>query len=115
MRIENADSVLSIEENSYVTPFRTKADKLFFIVSPGSSPAEAYRDCACFEGMTGLDSLAQPRLYENFANEVIYCAEMDSIDSDWDDPQCPDEEGSGQPNLVAAILASRETRLIRVS
>jgi len=66
MNIQSLASIHRIKKNSYVTPFRTKAGDIFFIVSPGDYPADAYRDAACFEGMTGLDALTQPRKFLDF-------------------------------------------------
>ncbi len=75
MNIQSIASLGRIKKNSYVTPFRTKAGAIFFIVSPGDEPANAYRDAICFEGMTGLDALAQPRKFADFqewaAQEIL--------------------------------------------
>ena len=90
MNIQSLASIHRIKKNSYVTPFRTKAGDIFFIVSPGDYPADAYRDAACFEGMTGLDALAQPRKFADFqqwAAQEILAALQTSI---WSvDPDAP--------------------------
>ena len=88
MNIQSLASIHRIKKNSYVTPFRTKAGDIFFIVSPGDYPADAYRDAACFEGMTGLDALAQPRKFADFqewaAQEILAALQTSiwSVDPD---------------------------------
>ena len=66
MNIQSIASINRIKKNSYVTPFRTKGGGIFFLASPASEPANAYRDVSCFEGMTGLNALAQPRKFADF-------------------------------------------------
>lgn len=111
MNIQTPKTVHKIEENCYVTPFRTKAKGLFFIVSPGDSPAQAYQDCALFEGMTGLDSLAQPRLYRDFNISVL--ASRVALERYMADPvtfRKREVEEEGAP--VAAILAAEADAVI---
>ena len=66
MNIQSLASIHRIKKNSYVTPFRTKGGGIFFLASPGDEPANAYRDVSCFESMTGLNALAQPRKFADF-------------------------------------------------
>ncbi len=83
MKIQTPNTAYRIPDNSYVTPFQTKAGDLFFVVSPGETPAEAYRDVACFEGMTGLEELAQPRLYDDFSARVLEARLKDERRPGW--------------------------------
>ena len=95
MNIQSLASIHRIKKNSYVTPFRTKAGDIFFIVSPGDYPADAYRDAACFEGMTGLDALAQPRKFADFqqwaAQEILAGLQTSIWSVDPDAPLGSDE------------------------
>ena len=90
MNIQSIASIHRIKKNSYVTPFRTKGGGIFFLASPAAEPANAYRDVSCFESMTGLDALAQPRKFADFqewAAHEISAALQTSI---WSvDPDAP--------------------------
>lgn len=83
MKIETPNTAYRIENDSYVTPFRTKAGDLFFVISPGERPGEAYMDVACFEEMTGLEELAQPRLYDDFSARVLEARLKDERRAGW--------------------------------
>jgi hypothetical protein len=101
MNIQSIASLDRIKKDSYVTPFRTKAGEIFFIVSPGNEPANAYRDASCFEGMTGLDALAQPRKFADFqewAAQEILAALQTSI---WSVD--PDAAGLGSDEVLAKL------------
>ena len=88
MNIQSIASINRIKKNSYVTPFRTKGGGIFFLASPGNEPANAYRDVSCFEGMTGLDALAQPNRFADFqqwaAQEILAALQTSiwSVDPD---------------------------------
>ena len=88
MNIQSIASINRIKKNSYVTPFRTKGGGIFFLASPGNEPANAYRDVSCFEGMTGLDALAQPIRFADFqqwaAQEILAALQTSiwSVDPD---------------------------------
>ena len=96
MNIQSIASLDRIKKNSYVTPFRTKAGGIFFLVSPGDEPANAYRDASCFEGMTGLDALAQPRKFEDFqewaAQEILASLQTSIWSADLDAAQLGTDE-----------------------
>ena len=100
MNIQSLASIHRIKKNSYVTPFRTKGGGIFFLASPGEEPANAYRDVSCFEGMTGLNALAQPRKFADFqqwAAQEILAALTSILSVD------PDAAALGSDDVLAKL------------
>lgn len=70
MLIHYFDRLDRIAPNSYVSLFRSRRGDVVLVSSPGSSTSMAYRAADSFATSTGLEPIAQPRLFPDFAKFV---------------------------------------------
>jgi hypothetical protein len=70
MRFENFAGLIENDNYCFVTPFLTRKDKLFFVVTSLGTVEDARLEAEQFEAMTGLVALRAPMLHQELSGWV---------------------------------------------